>query len=63
MLKKLRIALAVALVAGGCGTPGRPGPASSAYDPSRALGPLFHDVQTAGVFPDSKTAKPLIGLV
>ena len=25
------------------------------YDPSRDLGPLFHDVQMAGVFPDSKT--------
>ena len=25
------------------------------YDPSRDLGPLFHDVQTAGIFPDSKT--------
>ncbi|HEX2781129.1 MAG TPA: alpha,alpha-trehalase TreF [Gemmatimonadaceae bacterium] len=32
------------------------------YDPSRALGPLFHDVQMAAVFPDSKTfvdARPL----
>lgn len=35
-------------------------PASAAaeagrYDPSRDLGPLFHDVQVAGIFPDSKT--------
>ena len=32
------------------------------YEPSRALGQLFHDVQTARVFPDSKTfadARPL----
>ncbi|HKP74879.1 MAG TPA: trehalase family glycosidase, partial [Longimicrobiaceae bacterium] len=27
----------------------------AAYDPSRDLGPLFHDVQMAGIFPDSKT--------
>jgi alpha,alpha-trehalase len=40
----------------------RPSPASvqapvgaERYDPSRALGPLFHDVQIARVFPDSKT--------
>ena len=26
-----------------------------AYDPPRALGPLFHDVQVAGIFSDSKT--------
>jgi alpha,alpha-trehalase len=33
------------------------------YDPSRDLGPLFHDVQMAGLFPDSKTfvdARPLV---
>ena len=33
------------------------------YDPSRALGPLFHDVQMARVFPDSKTfvdSRPLL---
>ncbi|MEO8561342.1 MAG: alpha,alpha-trehalase TreA [bacterium] len=29
--------------------------ASRIYDPSRDLGPLFHDVQMASVFPDSKT--------
>ncbi|MBV9110069.1 MAG: alpha,alpha-trehalase, partial [Gemmatimonadetes bacterium] len=40
-----------------------PATASGLYDPSVALGPLFHDVQTAGVFPDSKTfvdARPLV---
>ena len=34
----------------------------AAYDPSRALGPLFHDVQLARLFGDSKTfvdARPL----
>lgn len=33
------------------------------YDPSRALGPLFHDVQLSGVYSDSKTfvdAGPLL---
>jgi alpha,alpha-trehalase len=60
---------AMLALAGGCVAPSpnvQPPPiqpaASSAYDPSRALGPLFHDVQTAGVFPDSKTfvdARPL----
>jgi len=36
--------------------------ADSLYDPARDLGPLFHDVQMAAVFPDSKTfvdARPL----
>lgn len=35
---------------------------ASLYDPSRDLGPLFHDVQMARVYPDSKTfvdARPL----
>ena len=35
---------------------------TAVYEPSRALGSLFHDVQLAGVFPDSKTfvdARPL----
>jgi len=46
---------------------GEPGAApaespASRYDPARELGALFHDVQTAGLFPDSKTfvdARPL----
>jgi alpha,alpha-trehalase len=35
---------------------------SAVYEPSRALGALFHDVQLAAIFPDSKTfvdARPL----
>ena len=39
-----------------------PEQASAVYEPSRALGTLFHDVQLSGVFPDSKTfvdARPL----
>ena len=67
--------LAVALVLAGCqtarvapATPDRPAaPASAAaadrYLPSRDLGELFHDVQMAGVFADSKTfadARPLV---
>jgi alpha,alpha-trehalase len=42
----------------------QPAVASAArYDPSRALGQLFHDVQISGIFPDSKTfvdARPLL---
>jgi len=60
-----RLAVAVALVAG-CqsATPNGAGPAPAAarYDPSRDLGPLFHDVQVSRVFQDSKTfvdARPL----
>src|SRR4051812_34176992 len=37
-------------------------PQTAVYEPSRALNGLFHDVQLAGVFPDSKTfvdARPL----
>ena len=49
-------------VAAGCRGAGiqRPSP-KAMYDPSRDLGALFHDVQIARVFPDSKTfvdAKP-----
>src|SRR5205823_15132977 len=38
-------------------------PASARYDPAHDLGPLFQDVQLAGIFPDSKTfvdARPLL---
>ena len=46
----------VALAACGVGQQAQNGAAPvAAYDPSRALGPLFHDVQVAGIFPDSKT--------
>ena len=65
--------LVVALVLGGCQAtrvapagpaPAAPGPSAAAdrYLPSRDLGALFHDVQMAGVFADSKTfadARPL----
>jgi alpha,alpha-trehalase len=45
--------------------PGAPPPAAASayYDPPRDLGPLFHDVQLSGLFPDSKTfadARPLV---
>ena len=52
----------LALVAS-CRTSGVPQPSAVAlYDPPRDLGALFHDVQVARVFPDSKTfvdARPL----
>jgi alpha,alpha-trehalase len=49
--------VAVLAMAGGCGTaaPVAAPAAAGAYEPSRALGALFHDVQTARLFPDSKT--------
>jgi alpha,alpha-trehalase len=57
---------AVVVAVGGCApaVPSIVSPAWAAewYDPARDLGPLFHDVQTAGVFADSKTfadARPL----
>jgi alpha,alpha-trehalase len=61
------------VLASGCRAPAAPAAAPSTtalafpaaidslYDPARDLGPLFHDVQLARVFPDSKTfvdAKP-----
>jgi alpha,alpha-trehalase len=53
--------VALALAAGGCAgqapstpRPVPPAPATS-YQPARDLGPLFHDVQLAALFPDSKT--------
>lgn len=50
-------------LASGCRTPALPSSAplvvrsafDSLYDPAHDLGPLFHDVQLARVFPDSKT--------
>jgi len=66
LVRKLALA---ALLAAGChsGTPAPSSPPSPAaapqYNPARDLGPLFHDVQMAGVFPDSKTfvdARPRI---
>jgi alpha,alpha-trehalase len=65
----IRLATALALAAGcRAGTPARisgaapPPAAGSYYDPAHDLGPLFHDVQLSGMFPDSKTfvdARPL----
>ena len=63
------IAIGSFLVAAGCVGPvsgtasSRPtsSSASALYDPAHDLGPLFHDVQLARVYPDSKTlvdAKP-----
>ncbi|HEX6309805.1 MAG TPA: alpha,alpha-trehalase TreF [Longimicrobiales bacterium] len=59
------VLVAAALATGGCRSV-EPVPAAGAagarYDPSRALGELFHDVQLARVFGDSKTfvdARPL----
>ena len=56
------VSIGVALaLASGCraGTPAAAPTAveqsAAVYEPSRALGPLFHDVQLAGIFPDSKT--------
>ena len=40
----------------------QPVAAAALYDPARDLGPLFHDIQVARIFPDSKTlvdARPL----
>jgi len=64
------IGLAMVALAAGCrtttpgGIPAAPPPAAAGayYDPARDLGPLFHDVQLSGLFPDSKTfvdARPL----
>lgn len=77
-LDRIRPTFAIALViapplAAGCWTAPLP-PTSAAvlqpaladatrYDPSLALGPLFHDVQLSGIFADSKTfvdARPLL---
>lgn len=62
--------LAAVGLAAGCrtGTPGRDVSGADApgslglYDPARALGPIFHAIQVAGLFEDSKTfvdAQPL----
>src|SRR6476620_10178395 len=60
---RLLLALGLALAGAGCqhtppSTAPRVVPASastSRYDPAHDLGPLFHDVQMAGLFPDYKT--------
>lgn len=65
--QSVRVAAALALIAVGCrsSTPAVSSPTldqATVYEPSRALGPLFHDVQLSNLFPDSKTfvdARPL----
>jgi alpha,alpha-trehalase len=61
------LVVAIALAAGcqsGAPTRGvQPLDSAARYDPSRDLGPLFHDIQVSEVFPDSKTfvdARPLL---
>ena len=50
------LALATACWGGGSAPGGGVSPASAGlYDPVRDLGPLFHDVQLAAIFEDSKT--------
>ena len=60
--RTLSLVAMVALAACGTAAPNANPTAAALYDPARDLGPLFHDVQTAGLFPDSKTfvdARPL----
>ncbi len=68
--RSLVLVLAVTVAASACAAPPVPSTASTStrtatsalYDPARDLGQLFHDIQVARVFPDSKTlvdAKPL----
>ncbi len=59
------LAVALAFVAACQASPREAPPSTAAarYDPSRDLGPLFHDVQVSRVFEDSKTlvdARPLL---
>ena len=48
------LCIAALLLLGACRPAGRPAVRPSAYDPAHDLGPLFSDVQLAGIFPDSK---------
>jgi alpha,alpha-trehalase len=58
-LHPLLAALALAVTGCSSSAPSTPAPAPTSaaalYRPARDLGPLFHDVQLAGRFPDSKT--------
>ena len=55
IIGRVRVFAPLALVAG-CYATSAPAPAvATLYDPPRDLGALFHDVQMARVFPDSKT--------
>ena len=49
------VAFVMLLLATSCRPASSPPAPAAAYDPSRALGPLFPAVQLAGIFPDSKT--------
>lgn len=51
----LLLALGAACRAADPSTAPAPAQLAAVYDPARDLGQLFHDVQTASVFPDSKT--------
>ncbi len=54
--QQIRFSIVVLVLVAACRGPGAPSPTPlSAYDPAHDLGPLFHDVQMAKVFPDSKT--------
>ena len=64
-LRGAALALAALAVAAGCRAGPQPAARldpAGAYEPSRSLGELFHDVQLSGLYPDSKTfvdAQPL----
>lgn len=64
-LGRAALTLAALGVAAGCRAGPQPAARldpASAYEPSRSLGELFHDVQLSGLYPDSKTfvdAQPL----
>ena len=51
----VRSAWYVVALALACGRSAGPPVRPSGYDPAHDLGPLFHDVQMSGIFPDSKT--------
>ena len=54
--QQISFSIVVLVLVAACRGPGAPSPTPlSAYDPAHDLGPLFHDVQMAKVFPDSKT--------
>src|SRR6267378_3929044 len=59
----VRRAWCVVLLALACGPSARPPARLSGYDPAHDLGPLFHQIQMSGIFPDSKTfvdARPIM---
>jgi alpha,alpha-trehalase len=63
VMKRCVMRAALCAVALACGQSARPPARLSAYDPARDLGPLFHQIQMSGIFPDSKTfvdARPIM---